>query len=140
MFNKILSYRINEFISPDIAIAILRIGTSAIMLTHGLPKFLRIIEGDFSFGDPIGLGPELSLIMITFAEFFCAILVLVGFGARAASIPLIIGMAVAYFIAHADDPFSRSEKAFIFMFLYSLIFLTGPGKFSLDRLIVIRKR
>jgi putative oxidoreductase len=140
MINKLLSYKINEFISPDVAVAILRIATSATMLTHGIPKLMRILEGDLDFRDPIGLGPELSLMLITFAEFFCAFLVLIGFATRLAAVPLIIGMAVTYFIVHGDDPFSRSEKSFMFMYLYILIFFTGSGKFSLDRLFFKGRR
>jgi putative oxidoreductase len=135
MITKLLSYKINEFISPDIAIAFLRIVTSATMLTHGIPKLMRIIEGDWSFRDPIGLGPEVSLFLITFAEFFCAFLVLIGFATRLASVPLIIGMAITYFIVHGDDPFSQSEKSFMFMYLYILIFFTGSGKYSVDRIL-----
>jgi len=140
MITKLLSYKINEFISPDIAIAFLRIVTSATMLTHGIPKLMRILEGDLNFRDPIGLGPELSLILITFAEFFCAFLVLIGFATRLAAIPLIIGMAITYFIVHGDDPFSQSEKSFMFMYLYILIFFTGSGKYSVDRILFKGKR
>jgi putative oxidoreductase len=140
MITKLLSYKINEFISPDIAIAFLRIVTSATMLTHGIPKLMRVIEGDWSFRDPIGLGPEVSLFLITFAEFFCAFLVLIGFATRLASVPLIIGMAITYFIVHGDDPFSQSEKSFMFMYLYILIFFTGSGKYSVDRILFKGKR
>ncbi len=140
MISKLLSYKINEFISPDVAIAFLRIVTSATMLTHGIPKLMRILEGDWSFRDPIGLGPEVSLFLITFAEFFCAFLVLIGFATRLASIPLIIGMAITYFIVHGDDPFSQSEKSFMFMYLYILIFFTGSGKYSIDRILFKGKR
>lgn len=140
MIRKLRSPDIDEFISPDLAIALLRIGTAAIMLTHGIPKLMRILEGDMDFRDPIGLGPEFSLILITFAEFFCAALVLIGLWTRFATIPLIIGMAIVYFVVHGDDPFSQSEKSFIFLFLFSLLFITGPGKYSLDEKLFNRRR
>lgn len=140
MLKKLLSSRINEFISPDLAIAILRIGTAAIMLTHGTSKLFRILEGDMDFRDPIGLGPELSLIFITFAEFFCALLVLIGVGTRIAAIPLITGMTIVFFVVHSDDPFSQSEKALIFLFLFSVLFITGGGKYSLDEKFFNRRR
>jgi putative oxidoreductase len=34
---------------------LLRIGFSAAMLTHGYGKFMKVLAGDFSFGDPIGI-------------------------------------------------------------------------------------
>ena len=42
---------------------LLRIGISAAMLTHGYGKFMKVLAGDFSFGDPIGIGPTASLIL-----------------------------------------------------------------------------
>jgi len=90
MIKKLTSVRIDEFVNPDVAILLLRIGTASLILTHGIPKLLRILEGDFSFGDPIGIGPTASLILVTFAEAICAALVIIGLVTRAALIPLII--------------------------------------------------
>ena len=46
---------------------LLRIGFSAAMLTHGYGKFMKVLAGDFSFGDPIGISPTASLILCTVA-------------------------------------------------------------------------
>ena len=40
------------------------IGLSAGMITNGYEKFLKVIQGNFQYGDPIGIGPTLSLILI----------------------------------------------------------------------------
>ncbi len=132
MFKKFVSSKINQLVSIDFSILILRIGLSGLLLTHGYPKLMRILEGNFSFRDPIGLGPELSLFMITFAEFFCAALVLIGLWTRLASIPIIIGMIIIVFVVHADDPFSVQEKGLLFLVGYLVLLLTGSGKYSLD--------
>ncbi|SRR6056297_1421774 len=133
MIKKLTSVRIDEFVNPDVAILLLRIGTASLMLTHGIPKLLRILEGDFSFGDPIGIGPTASLILVTFAEAICAALVIIGLVTRAALIPLIIAMTVAVFVAHAGDPFSDKELGLFFLISFAVLFLTGPGKYSLDQ-------
>ncbi len=52
---------------------LLRIGFSAAMLTHGYGKFMKVLAGDFSFGDPIGIGPTASLILCAIAEFIAPI-------------------------------------------------------------------
>ena len=79
------------------------------MLVHGYPKLMKVIEGDFGFADPIGLGPAFSLILVVFAEFVCAIALIIGFKVRLASIPLLITMLVAAFIIHGDDPVSYTH-------------------------------
>ena len=48
------------------------------------------------------------------------------------AVPLIITMAVAAFIVHAEDPFSRKEHALLFLVPYLTLMLTGAGRFSLD--------
>lgn len=133
MLKKLLSARLDEWVSPDVAVCLLRIGASVLIMTHGFPKFLRILEGDFSFGDPIGIGEAPSLFLVAFAEFICAVFVLIGLGTRVALIPLIINMCVVVFVAHADDPFGRKELGLFFLISFVVLFLTGAGKYSLDR-------
>jgi putative oxidoreductase len=117
----------------DLAILILRIFSGAFIMTHGIPKVKKIFSGDLGFGDPIGLGPEVSLVLMAFAEAVCGLLVILGLGTRWATIPLIIGMAVAAFIAHAADPFGTKEKPLLFLVIFIVLLLTGGGKYSLDR-------
>lgn len=133
MLKKLLSVRLDEWVSPDVAVCLLRIGASVLIMTHGFPKFLRILDGDFSFGDPIGIGEAPSLFLVAFAEFICAVLVLIGLGTRVALIPLIINMCVVVFVAHAGDPFGRKELGLFFLISFVVLFLTGPGKYSLDK-------
>lgn len=133
MIQRLLSDRLNEFVSPDLAICILRIAAAVLIMTHGVPKLLRVLEGDFGFGDPIGLGPTTSLVLVTFAEAICAALVLIGLGTRIALIPLIINMTVIFFVVHADDPFGRKELPLFFLISFIVLFFTGGGKYSLDR-------
>jgi putative oxidoreductase len=133
MIKKLNSARIDEFVNPDVAILLLRFGTAALMLTHGIPKLLRILEGDFSFSDPIGIGLTASLLLVTFAEAICASLVLIGMMTRLALIPLIIAMLVAVFVAHAGDPFGDKELGLFFLISFIVLFLTGPGKYSVDK-------
>ena len=133
MFKKLISPKINEFVSPDVGLFLLRMGAGALMLTHGFPKLMRILDGNFTFGDPIGIGPVASLILVTFAEFFCSLFVIAGFMTRASLVPLVIAMIVAAFIAHGGDPFGDKELSLFYLVTFTTLFLTGPGKFSLDQ-------
>jgi putative oxidoreductase len=116
-----------------IGLAFFRISMSAMMLTHGLPKFQKLIAGDFEFGDPIGIGATPSLFLAVIGEFICPILIIIGYKTRLASIPTAITMLVAGFIVHSDDPFGSKEKAFLYLVSFVTIALLGPGKFSIDK-------
>jgi len=117
----------------DIGLALLRILPSAFLLTHGIPKFQKMIGGNFEFGDPIGIGAAPTLFLAVIAEFVCPILIILGFKTRWAAILPAITMLVAGFIVHAADPFGKKEKALLFLVIFVAIILLGPGKYSIDR-------
>lgn len=119
-------------IAKDLALAMLRIGTALMMLTHGWAKISDFTGYLAKFSDPIGLGPAVSLQLAIFAEFFCAILLALGFLTRLSLIPMMFTMLVAGLIAHAGDPFSSKEKALLFLLVFVVLFLLGPGKYSVD--------
>lgn len=141
-----------------IGLAILRVGTGSYMLSHGIGKLRMVLAGNYDqFGDPIGLGPGLSLILVTAAEFLGALLVIIGLATRFAAVPVVVAMAVAAFVAHAGDPWSMEtaakaffsgesktwsskEPALLFLVPFLALIFTGPGGFSLDALLAPRLR
>jgi len=124
----------------NILVLVLRICVAAFMITHGWPKFLKLLEGgEIQFGDPIGLGPAFSLVLVVFAEFFCSMLIGIGLGTRLASIPLMITMFVAAFVSHGADPFSRKEVALLYLLFYLALLVLGSRKYSVDYLITRKK-
>lgn len=121
-------------LSTDLGLLILRISSSVMLLTHGIPKFQKLIAGgDIEFGDPIGIGAAPSLFLAVIGELVCPILIIIGFKTRFAAIPSAITMGVAAFIVHASDPFATKEKALLFLTCFVVIIFLGPGKFSIDR-------
>lgn len=116
-------------------ILILRVGTSLLMLNYGYAKLERFLGGERGFADPIGLGEELSFMLTIFAEFICSLLLMAGLFTRAALVPLIIAMLVAFLIIHSDDPFEKQEHPLLFLIPYVTLFFTGPGRYSLDQRI-----
>ena len=122
-------------LSTDLGLLILRLMAGGAMLTHGYPKLQKLLNGNFQFGDPLGLGSEVSLVLAVFAEVICSVLVIIGLTTRLAVIPLIITMGVAFFIVHGADDFKTKEMAFLYLGIFLSLFFTGPGKFSADKAI-----
>lgn len=102
------------------------------MLVHGLQKLMGFSGMADVFPDPIGMGSRLSLTMAIGAEVGCSILLILGLGTRLAVLPLAFTMIVALFVVHAADPWKVKELAAIFLTVYVVIFITGPGRCSLD--------
>jgi putative oxidoreductase len=131
---KLLSTRYSET-SFAIALFILRVAAGAMMIPHGYDKLNKFSEMAPTFSDPFHIGSALSLSLVIFAEFFCAIFIIVGLFTRLACIPLIIDMAVALFYAHHGRIFQDGEKAALFLVIFITILFVGPGKLSLDKMI-----
>ena len=125
----------SEEINVDLGVLVLRAGAGGMMLwQHGWPKLMNFTERMDTFADPIGLGSTISLALITLAESLCALLVALGLWTRFTTIPLIIGMAVIAFVVKSGDPLGEKELALVYLAAFLGIFLTGSGRYSLDRL------
>lgn len=128
------------------------------LVGHGAPKigtaFSAIgAEGPLQFPDPLGIGAWFSLLGAIGAEFFCAVLIIVGLLTRVAAVPLVFTMLVGAFLVHAGDPLFPQflsgiegapaeyatlltpfkEYALLYALGFGLLIFTGPGLFSLDR-------
>ena len=117
----------------NLGLLILRFGFSIALMTHGYGKFLKVINGNFKFSDPIGIGVAPSLILASFGEFIAPIFIIIGWKTRLFSIFPALTMLVAFTIAHDGDPFSRKEKSLMYLIAFIAIYFTGPGKYSLDK-------
>lgn len=126
-------------LNTDVATLVLRLLFGGLFIRYGYMKLVSYDEMLSQFEDIIGIGSELSLILVIFAEFFCGILVTIGLLTRLAAIPIFITMFVAYFIAHGNDAFDVKALAFVFLILSIVIFILGGGKYSLDKLIFGKK-
>lgn len=114
-------------------LALLRIVPSIFLLTHGYPKLLNLINGNTEFANPFGIGQAPTLFLAVIGEFICPLLLIIGFKTRWAAIPSAITMLVAAFMIHSADPFGVKEKALLFLVIFVVIMLLGPGKYSVDK-------
>jgi len=110
-------------------------GTIGLMMafSHGLGKVKTLFSGEeIVFADPIGLGQPVSLFLAASSEFLLSLLVVVGLATRLSTLPVAFTMGVAAFVIHANDPFQKQEFALLYFASFVLIFLLGPGKYSID--------
>lgn len=144
--------------STSIGLLILRLGLGGYLLTHGWGKLQMVLAGAYDqFGDPIGLGNVASLLLVTFAEFVCAFLVMIGLATRFAAVPVVVVMAVAAFVAHGGDPWTMAggyelftsgaseswasrQPALMFLVGFLALAFTGAGRYSVDGWIAGRRR
>ncbi len=124
----------------SVGLFLLRVSFGCFMLVHGIQKVMGFSAMDGSFPDPIGLGSTPSLILAIGSELGCSVLVILGLGTRFAVLPLAFTMIVALFVVHGGDPWKMKELAAIYLAVYIVLFVTGPGELSLDNKLFGRKR
>lgn len=124
-----------QSLNTDVAALLLRLIFGGLFVHYGLFKVQNYDMMLTQFPDIIGIGAGLSFNLVVFAEFICGIFVLLGFLTRFSVVPIFITMIVAYFIAHAKDPFDLKQVAFIHMLLCLVVFVLGSGNYSVDALL-----
>jgi putative oxidoreductase len=111
------------------ALAVLRIMTALLFLSHGLSKL---------FGIPQTFSPEaFSLPWIAgMLELVGGVMILIGFMTRPVAFILSGLMAVAYFMAHAPQGFfpilNGGELAILYCFVFLYFVFSGAGAWSVD--------
>ena len=132
---KLFSTRYTDT-SVSFALLLLRVSFGALMIPHGYQKLVNFASRSSGFADPFGLGGPTSMAAVIFAEFFCAALIIAGLLTRLATIPLIIVMSVVVFHSQKADVFlGKGELPALFLAGFIVLLFTGPGKWSLDRLV-----
>ena len=125
--------------TSSIGLLVLRVGMAGLLLgAHGWGKITHIAERAGSFPDPIHVGSTVSFWLVVIAEVFCSAFVALGLFTRAATVPIIGFLSVAFFIHHAADPFPRREMALVYLVPFVALFFLGPGKFALDAWIKVK--
>lgn len=127
----------SKYSEPSLSLGLLifRLTLGGFMFKIGFEKLTNFSSTLSRFKDPLGIDNTFSLGLLVFAEFFCALLVVAGLLTRLACIPLIIAMGVALFITHKGHILTDGDGAAMYFFGFIAILLTGPGKYSLDKMV-----
>lgn len=108
-----------------------RISIGLMFLNHGMQKWLTFGEMSSNFPDPLHIGSAWSLILIIISEVVCSFFFIFGFLYRIALLPMIFTMGMAFFVIH-DGSLDGGELSLIYLLIFVFLYLTGPGKFSID--------
>ena len=123
--------------SASILILCLRIFFGILFFTHGVDKMINFNELSYTYPSVFGFGSYMTLMLAIFCEFCCSLFLIAGLIVRIIVVPMIISMAVAFFDLH-DAMFPEGELALIYLIMFTVLFITGPGRYSLDCLIFTR--
>jgi putative oxidoreductase len=126
------------FIPPgyDLGLLVLRICFGfTLFWCHGLSKitgYSRMVE---HFADPLHIGIRTTLLLAIFAESVCALLVILGLGTRWAALIIAIDVGSAFVFVHKFRLTGQGsgELAFLYLAVMLVLFISGAGKYSVDR-------
>lgn len=126
--------RVAEEICFSWFLLVIRLLFGGLLLMHGINKFIDFDTLSVSFPDPLGVGPVYSLSLAIFAEIACSCAFIAGFLFRLSLLPMIITMLVAFLWVHGGD-IHGGELSFVYLMVFILLWVTGPGLFSIDKLL-----
>lgn len=130
---KLLStkYTVGAF---NTAMFLFRLTFGILMMNHGYGKLSHFNDTAENMPGLFGMSGTVTASLVIFAEFFCALFVVLGLFTRLACIPVMICMAYACFKAHNGEVFGKGEMSALYLCAYTVILLLGPGKVSVDSL------
>ena len=134
-FLKFLFHEPEASATKSMIILLARIIFGFLFLNHGIAKWHTFIDSSDMFPDPIGVGATLSMWLVLFAEIICSLGFMIGALFRLCLVPMIFTMCVAFFIIHAGDPLTVKEPSLMYLTIFVLLYITGPGKYSIDRIL-----
>lgn len=118
-------------------ILVLRVFFGIMFFTHGLDKMMNFSELSETYPSVLGFGSYMTLMVTIFCEFCCSLFLIAGLLIRVMVLPMIVAMAVAFFDVH-DGFLPEGELALIYMVVFIILYIVGPGRYSLDYLIDAR--
>ena len=121
--------------SYSVLLLVLRVLFGILFLTHGYAKLMAHATMSDLFADPFGLGSIISFWMVVFAEVVCSFALIFGILQRVVLIPMIITMCTAFFWVHGGEAFVTRELSFVYLMVFVILYITGPGKYSFDAII-----
>lgn len=126
----------------DQGIILLRVWLGIIMIKYSFP----VVQNNtfMDFGNWLGSMeipfPHIMAYLSKGGEFLAGILLTAGLFTRVGTVIIFINMLVAILVVNGSAIFSKGELPFGYLLIALVIFLQGPGKWSVDHwLLKIKK-
>lgn len=122
----------------NIGLLIFRLNLGILMLMHGVHKLINGVDGIKGMLTNIGM-PEFLAYGVHFGETIAAVLMIIGYRTKLASLVFTFVMVVAFGMAHMENLFALGKSGAwahegIALFLFGGLGLTftGAGKYALS--------
>ncbi|MBR4846382.1 MAG: DoxX family protein [Bacteroidaceae bacterium] len=137
MYRKILFPSCLAMKMSSALLLLARVCVGSLFLLHGMSKWMAYAELSSTFPDPLHIGSAWSLILIIIAELVCSVFFIFGLLYRVVLLPMIFAMGMAFFVIH-DGSLDGGELSLVYMLIFVFLYLTGPGRYSIDAWLVRR--
>jgi putative oxidoreductase len=128
-------------LNQDLALLALRLmAVSALLLKHGLEKTIGFNQLLAHPIDPIGIGGLPTLMFAALSDGICTVLIILGVATRWSALICFINIFAAWafvhhfiFWGHEGD---HGEMIVLYLAVMVTLFFAGPGKYSIDRMLI----
>lgn len=137
---------LNIKLTAPYGLAILRIVLGIAMAVHGWGKLSGGVDGVAGFFGSIGVPlPSLTAWLVTIIELVGGILLILGAATQIASLLIALVLLGAIVFARISGPFIDGgaiswEKEAVFLAAAICLFLSGPGAWSVDDIVIDTRR
>lgn len=107
-----------------------------LMLVHGLKKIANVDEELKLLPNPFGIAPHLNLYIAIIANLVMPLFVITGTFTKLAILPILGITLTGYFIVHSNDSLAIRDIPFMYSLSFLVVLLLGPGKYSVDEMIL----
>jgi putative oxidoreductase len=121
----------------DAGLLVLRVLVGVtLFLHHGVSKIAYFPQMARSFPNPVHIGVVPSLLFSVLSDGVCSLLLVLGLATRWAALVVAVDVFVAWAFVHHFPYFGRGggtgELIFLYLAAAIMVFLAGPGKYSID--------
>jgi putative oxidoreductase len=131
--------------STSIGLTVLRVVLGVVFIAHGAQKFNQgvsgVAQGFAGMGVPLA---EVAAPLVAGLELVGGVLLVFGIATRVVAVLLAVDMVVAGALAHLPAGFFSQDGGFEYVLVLAAgslaVALTGPGRYSVDAVVVRRSR
>ncbi|NII40757.1 putative oxidoreductase [Curtobacterium flaccumfaciens] len=131
--------------STSIGLTVLRVVLGVVFIAHGAQKVSQgipgVTQGFAGMGVPF---PEIAAPLVAGLELVGGVLLVLGVATRVVAVLLAVDMVVAGVLAHLSSGFFSQDGGFEYVLVLAAgslaVALTGPGRYSVDAVVLRRSR